>query len=474
VVSLNGSRTIGALVFGDRTPDYDWVLAPGTGGTLTLAAASGAPVIAVSNRTATVAVTLAGTNGFVKTGAGTLNLAAINTYQGPTVVAEGTLNVLPMPYGVVAAYGFDDASNLGLDSSSQSNALKTSQGAPQYSAGGKFGGALYLNGSSLLRTSSGLFPSGVPTGAAPYTVSAYIKAAPTCALTGGWIGYGNNASNRCNNYRLNGTNTSVQNYWYYNDMTASLPSGSFTDGWHSVVGTWNGTDQALYLDGVKQAQRTPATKVNVGTNDFVVGRTTADANFTGWVDEVLIGNRAFTPEEIASLNAVGIRASTLLPAATAVRVAAVATLNLNGMSQTVAGLSGSGSVTNVATLTVSGTLTPGDSSVAPAFLTVSSNLTLAAGATLAFDYTATTSDSVRVTGTLAVQGTNTVVLSGIGSVQPPSRITLFTFGALTGLENLASWSVQGVGLAGKQVRVRSDATSVHVTITPSGTLIRVL
>ena len=36
-VTLDGARTIGNIIFGDTTPDANWTLAPGTGGTLTLA-----------------------------------------------------------------------------------------------------------------------------------------------------------------------------------------------------------------------------------------------------------------------------------------------------------------------------------------------------------------------------------------------------------------------------------------------------
>ncbi|MBV5335836.1 autotransporter-associated beta strand repeat-containing protein, partial [bacterium] len=201
-VALNESRTVGKLVFIDLSASHNWFLSPGAGGTLTLAADGVRPEIAVNNRTLTLTVPLAGTNGFVKTGAGTLVLGSVNRYQGPTVVAEGTLSVRPLIDGAVACYGFDDAANLGRDSSPQNNTLATSAGAPQHSADGRFGGALYLDGGSLLRTLSGQFPTGVPVGAAPYTVSAFIKASPSGSLGGGWIGYGNNANNRCNCFRL--------------------------------------------------------------------------------------------------------------------------------------------------------------------------------------------------------------------------------------------------------------------------------
>ncbi len=54
-----------------------------------------APSIAVTNggHTATITSTLAGSNGMTKTGAGTLELTAANSYSGTTTVSEGTLKL---------------------------------------------------------------------------------------------------------------------------------------------------------------------------------------------------------------------------------------------------------------------------------------------------------------------------------------------------------------------------------------------
>lgn len=93
-VTLNANRTIGQLYFADTIPNYDWVLAPGSpAGTLTLASTRGAPIVNVSNRTATFSAVLACTNGFIKTGAGTLALTAANTFSGPATISAGTLIV---------------------------------------------------------------------------------------------------------------------------------------------------------------------------------------------------------------------------------------------------------------------------------------------------------------------------------------------------------------------------------------------
>jgi autotransporter-associated beta strand protein len=73
-VTLDGARTIGNLVFGDVTPDTNWVLNTGSGDPLTLSASSGSPTITVNNEASTIGAALAGTGGFTKAGAGTLML----------------------------------------------------------------------------------------------------------------------------------------------------------------------------------------------------------------------------------------------------------------------------------------------------------------------------------------------------------------------------------------------------------------
>ena len=93
-VNLNGLFSVGKLIFGDTTGSNNWTLSNGAGGTLTLITDTGiAPVIEVVNEATTMAATLAGTQGFTKTGAGTLTLtSAAITLTGGISLSEGTLN----------------------------------------------------------------------------------------------------------------------------------------------------------------------------------------------------------------------------------------------------------------------------------------------------------------------------------------------------------------------------------------------
>jgi autotransporter-associated beta strand protein len=92
-VSLDGPRTLGTLVFGDRGTNSNWFLDIYSGDPLTLDAGTNTPVVTVSNQMATLGVALAGTQGLTKTGNGTLTLTGANTYTGTTSNSAGALRV---------------------------------------------------------------------------------------------------------------------------------------------------------------------------------------------------------------------------------------------------------------------------------------------------------------------------------------------------------------------------------------------
>ncbi len=99
VVTVDSVRTIGTLRFGDTSGSQAWTLTSTGGGILTLdSGTSTAPSLAVTN-TATIAASLSGTNGFTKTGPGTLVLSGANSLSGTiyldnaltTATSEGAL-----------------------------------------------------------------------------------------------------------------------------------------------------------------------------------------------------------------------------------------------------------------------------------------------------------------------------------------------------------------------------------------------
>jgi autotransporter-associated beta strand protein len=113
------ARSVGSLLFGDKTPNRNWTL---TGQPLALAVASGMPSITVKNQTTVLDVALTGSQGFSKAGAGTLTLSsAANTLSGPIQVTAGTLGCqssaalrnLTGSITVAAGASFDAKANFG-------------------------------------------------------------------------------------------------------------------------------------------------------------------------------------------------------------------------------------------------------------------------------------------------------------------------------------------------------------------------
>ena len=85
-VTVDTSRSIGGLKFGDTSGAQSWTVAASSGKTLTLATASGTPSILVNQNTATISSPLAGTVGLVKSGLGTLILSGANPISGTLYV----------------------------------------------------------------------------------------------------------------------------------------------------------------------------------------------------------------------------------------------------------------------------------------------------------------------------------------------------------------------------------------------------
>jgi len=91
-VTLDSACTIGGLRFGDLAGSQTWSLT-GTN-TLTLDGGPGnVPTIGVSQSTATISASLAGTNGFTKDGVGTLILNGAQNLGGGLTVSAGTVSI---------------------------------------------------------------------------------------------------------------------------------------------------------------------------------------------------------------------------------------------------------------------------------------------------------------------------------------------------------------------------------------------
>jgi len=162
-ITLNGNRTIGNIVFTDATtPSHNLTLSGSN--TLTLEVDSGAPVINVTqaDRTLTIKSVLAGNEGLVKAGSGTLTLSGDNTYTGSTTINAGTLRLEGSAFSTMARnYSIDAGAVLDISGVIPTGTTTISGGGMLRVSGGISAGAntklltLSLGAGSIIDIPSG-------------------------------------------------------------------------------------------------------------------------------------------------------------------------------------------------------------------------------------------------------------------------------------------------------------------------------
>ena len=394
---------------------------------------------------------------FTKTGDGTATV--VGSLDAPKVDLQGGSIVLRAPgtldASAVLYLPFDSPGKVTNDYSSAAVQLEVEPGStpPVWTRKGRFGGGLFLDGTSSLRSLGGLFPSSIPTGAAPYTVSAFVQMAAGGEETG-WIGYGiPSAARSANNFCFRETGRfKVRNYWYSADKDVLLNSGNtFMDKWSSIVGTWDGTTRTIYLDGFfvgSWTDQTPDVKSADGM--VVVGRALNNAKLKGWLDDVTVYNRALVPDEVKQLALSGAKPTSYIDT---VAVAEGSTLDLGKGNYTVEHVEGRGAITN-GNLTVTKSITPNG-------LTLS-NLTIADGVVIDRGGRS----PIQVAGALTLLGGGTTDLSGVEK----DTFNWFTYGTLVG--DFSKWFFTGVKPA-SAAKLVVGGGSVKLSVQPKGLLVLV-
>ena len=456
-VTLDASATVGQLVFADVGNTYAWNLADGGNGPLTLATSSSKPVIDVTTTTASITATLAGTNGFRKSSAGTLVLGGANTCTGGTTLSQGAIK-----FSTASAFGsgtitLGDASTssgnlavlatadvtLGQPVVVNSNALGTVTLGVDAGVGGStwpvFSGAISLNHKDLI------LQAGQPAGTGHRT-----------DFTGGISGTGNititAAEAGCRALFLGATNTFVGNLSIVSGAALQIGQGGSTseilpdtsdvnvDGKLSLAmaGSSNPNTEtigALTGSGVVIGVVSGNPNFNAGIDTLVVGGGNHSGTFSGVLEdqtnvlqlaltkigtgtETLTGSNNYTGPTIVSNGTLVVNGS--LAAGSAAYVAPTATLTGTGVI--------GGSVTN------DGIITPGS---ATGTLTIGGALTLDVGSTSTFAVNGSTvaNNSIALGSSVSYGGTLSIVPTG--TFTNGQTFTLFSGAGAASASNFA-------------------------------------
>ena len=290
-VTLEAPRSIGTLKFGDTTGTQTWLLTASNNSVLTLDPGSGSsPAIAVNQNTATIAAPLAGTDGFTKSGAGTLILATNNSFSGTLNVdtaqaSSGNDGVLK----IAAAGGLGNLTAINIqnqNSASSSLQLDGTAGSIVASApialNGRNSATTAIDNVAGTNTLSGNLAINV--GGANYwiqsdagllTLGGTISAAATGSRTFTFLGPGNTTISGVladGNGTVNATKTGTGTLTFLGANTYSgittISSGALqigNGGSTGALGTNNVTDNAALIFNLASAVNAPNAITGTGT-----------------------------------------------------------------------------------------------------------------------------------------------------------------------------------------------------------------
>lgn len=446
-------------------------------------------VVTVDEASASSLKTVTGRGTLVKTGAGSLAFESATANGGAVDLKGGTLTLkggctdATLKSHLVAWWNFDDPANPGRDATGNGltvGPVQQTDNSVSHDAWDwrnhflTMGGAAWFDGVDnhhlVLADTSKL--SKLPNGNASFTTAAWFNPASNCSTTGGILFWGNgkcvspDASHKCNGLRL-ASATTMTHYFWSNDLVSSdvgdIRTGEIFEGWHHVAVTYDADakQRKIYYDGVQVASDTIGTAKQVEAANFMIGCSlgyqAALQKFTGYIDDVMIFDKALTLDEVQAVSrgfadaptggakvttaagtTLSVAAGTVglgdVAAAGAVSVAADAKLVLAGKGNLGTSLSCPGEVAVIA---------GGALDLTPGVQAVITTLTLAEGA--GFSVTSKTSPT-----DVALTVSNPVALPAAGKVKltVPDResavkVPLVTFaGGYTG--DVSGWTVEVV------------------------------
>lgn len=377
-VMLDGARGIGSLWFGDITPSHDWTLGTGSGDPLTLTTSVGAPVIHVANRGVTLDAVISGSQGFTKTGDGTLTLGKANSLTGSVVISRGTVRATQTTaLGTSSiimgdhATGASDIAWFFRNGGSTTNALSV---VPQGSGtvtigtltGGTFAsmsGAMTLNRPVVLHDGTG----------DRTTFSGKISgAAGVLTLTGTRVVFSNNGNNFAGDVSVSDGTA------YQNGVAGAIPDGSsVTLAGPASQFRLNGNSETIgALQGSGLVQNSAGT-----SNTLTVGGGNRSGSFSGsLINNIGVFNLAKTGTGVQTLTGTSTYTGT-----TAVSNGVLLVNGSIGATSTTVAAAGTlgGAGTLAGAVSNNGAIAPGSGGIGT--LTFGNTLTLAGGSKLAWE-----------------------------------------------------------------------------------------
>ena len=232
-------------------------------------------------------------------------------------VASLALASAPAHGALVGHWEFDNSGDVGQATVSSS---LEAVGDAAYSASGKIGGALALDGSGdFLRVDGALtLPAALPTGDASYTIAAFIQTTANARNTVTY--WGNLSTAQSNGFRTTTVNEAaitqnstggILNWGFAQDFghgAGGTPPGTIYDGqWHHIAATYDSatSTKRLYFDGVELGSGLVIADLNVAATGFTLGATrTGGEGFNGLIDDVRVYDNVLSQSEISALSSI--------------------------------------------------------------------------------------------------------------------------------------------------------------------------
>ena len=199
-----------------------------------------------------------------------------------------------VPAGLVAAFGFDEASGTTTADASGNGNVGQISGATR-TAGGRFGAALSFNGTSALVTVADAATLDLTNG---ITLEAWVQ--PTAG--GGWRTAILKERPSGLSYALYSNDQPMGPAGYVSIAGDKSVTGAGTlplNAWSHIAMTYDGANMRLYRDGVQVGVRAQTGSTAVSNGMLRIGGNAVWGEyFAGLIDEVRVYNRALTAAEI--------------------------------------------------------------------------------------------------------------------------------------------------------------------------------